>query len=269
MPNASVKANATMPAKRKKNNTHYTPPRRDSDTPADDQPERSNTAEQAAEHDCTVSVTPEMLSPMFPKEQQQWVSITEESAREFSSHSEIVTTIPALKQGIQTTSTGGSSWKILVQHSANILRIALDLKIHQTPSSNDSMDMVKLFAQLRDLETECFPLSSETTTVNLPEATATTDPVTDNGSFTHAQPEARVYTAKELSEKVDELTATIETLTSDNSSANSNRAKQVRSYASVAALPKNPTSTKPQKAHALQPVTTAKTHLKKAESRAK
>ena len=257
----------TMPAKRKKNNTHYTPPRRDSDTPADDQPELSNTVEQAAEHESSVSVTPEMLSAMFPKEHQQWVGISEESASEFSSHPEIVTTIPALKQGIQTTSTGGSSWKILVQHSANILRIALDLKIHQNPSSNDSMEMVMLLAQLRDLETGCLAVISETTTINLPEVTAATNPVTHNEPRTHTQSETRVYTAKELSEKVDKLTATIETFTPVHGTANSNREKQVRSYASVAALPKNRTPTKPDKRRTLQPINAAKTHLKEVDSR--
>lgn len=63
-----------MAANRKKKSTHYTPPRRNSDTPAGDQLEPSNTADQAdqaEEPDASVSVTPEMLSGVFPKKHQQ------------------------------------------------------------------------------------------------------------------------------------------------------------------------------------------------------
>jgi hypothetical protein len=73
-----------MPAKRKKNTTHYTPPRRNSETPADGQVQLLNTAEQAGEPDSSVSTTPEIPPAVFPKEHQQWVSISAEMASEFA-----------------------------------------------------------------------------------------------------------------------------------------------------------------------------------------
>lgn len=115
-----------MAAKRKKKSTYYTSPRRVSDTPADDQLEFSNTADQAdqaEEPDASVSVTPDMLSGAFPQEHQQWVDIGEEMVRGFSNHPEIIPTIRALKQDIRTASTGGSSWKLCDRnHSADEAR---------------------------------------------------------------------------------------------------------------------------------------------------
>jgi hypothetical protein len=257
-----------MPAKRKKISTHYTLPRRDSDTAADGQPNLLSTIEQAEENAPIVSITPEMLSEVFPKEHQGWISISEDNAGEFSEHPEIVTTIPALKQ-IRTTSTDGSSWKVLVQHSANLLSIALDLKAHQNPSSDDSMGMVNLLNTLCILQTECLCLvQSRTMTVELSGATAATEPVTPTEPVANTEPQTRVYTAKELSEKVDKLTATIESLTQDHTTK-SYKEKQAKSYASVAALPRNQTSTKPSKGCTLRPIATSKTYHKQAECRSK
>lgn len=248
-----------IPAKRKKNNTHYTPPRRNSETPADGQFEPPDTAEQVEERSPNVSITPEMLLAELPKEHQQWVSISEGMASEFSHNPEIVTTIPALKQGIRTTGTGSSSWKLLVQHCANLLSVALDLKPHQTPSSNNNMEMVNLLTTISSLEIGCLLESARTTTVELSEATAATDS-TPTKSPAPTEPQKRVYTTEELSDKVDKLSATIDTLTTGHGTAEGNKENQKRSYASVPALPRKQSSAKDG---AFQPVTSVNTQVKK------
>ena len=105
-------------------------------------------------------------------------------------------------------------------------------------------------------------------TVELSGATAATEPVTPTEPVTNTEAQTRVYTAKELSEKVDKLTATIESLTPDLTTK-SYKEKQAKSYASVAALPGNQISTKPSKGRTLRPIATTKTHHKTAECRSK
>jgi hypothetical protein len=54
-------------------------------------------AEQAKGRDPSVSITPEIPSTVFPREHQQWVSISEGSARGFSGHPEIGTAISSVE----------------------------------------------------------------------------------------------------------------------------------------------------------------------------